>query len=147
MRQLLKLQPDRARDPRLCSRGPSWLMPDFDGFARILVLHHPRPGISFNGSCADTDESDTAGVIGCVDLRMAVVGHDGEARRYLPFSKALGIESPRPQCTCFGADTLTGRHILVGFNLAFHSPFANEVLQLLVFGTRLGWRWGSLCAQ
>src|SRR6185503_8832787 len=103
--------------------------------------------ISVNRSCGDTDESDTAGVIGCVDLRMAVVADDREPRGDLAFSAALNIESPRPQCTCFGADTLTGRHILVSFNLAFQSPFAKEVLQLLVFGTRLGWRWWNLCEQ
>ncbi len=70
-----------------------------------------------------------------------------EPRPNLAFSAALDIESPRPQCSCFGGDSLTGRHILVGFNLAFHCPFANEVLQLLVFGAWLGARWWSLCEQ
>src|SRR5205807_8765421 len=83
--------------------------PSFDSFARILVFHHPRPGIFVNRSCADTDESDTAGVIGCVDLRMAVVAVDREARRYLPFSNALCIEAARLRCTCFCCVTLTGR--------------------------------------
>src|SRR5258708_31146051 len=120
----------------------------FDGSARKAVFHHPRPSISVKRSYAGAHKSDTAHVKDCVGLRMAVVGNDDEgARYYLPFSEALDRESPGPQCTCLGADTLTGRHILVGFNLAFPSPFANEVLQLLVFGTRLGRRWWSLCEQ
>src|SRR5579862_3383332 len=113
--------------------------------AGILVFHYKSPGISVNRSCADTDESGTAGVIGCVDLRMAVVADDGEPR-YIAISAALDIESPRPQGRCFGGDNLTGRHIPVRFHLGFASPLANEVLQLLVFRTRLG-RWWRLCEQ
>src|SRR5262249_54777293 len=118
----------------------------FDGFAKPLVFKHPRPSISVNRSCAGTHESGTARVKSCVELRLAVIGDDFVGRRVIfPFSVTLDKESPRTQCICLGNDTLTGRHIRVGFNLVFQLPGAKEVLQLLVLGAWLRGPWWSLC--
>jgi hypothetical protein len=45
------------------------------------------------------------------------------------------------------ADNLAGRHVVVRFDLAFHSPGANEVLQLLVLGAGFGGSGGACASE